>query len=150
MVEEVHCCRVAKHVWRDTLLFQRRAVQAGRAHVLGQKVLHCVAAERSASDIRKEGIGWWAILFEQPSPQHRHDLLAKRRATVLPSLALAPDVRPSAEDDILAAKPHQLRDSQPRLHGEEKERPIATADPGPLIGRGHEGVDLGATQEFNS
>ena len=59
---------MAKHVWRDVFLFQRRAAQAGDAHTFRQKVFDGIATELFSSDSRKEWIRWRSILFAQPSP----------------------------------------------------------------------------------
>jgi hypothetical protein len=51
-----------------------------------------------------------------------------------------------AQRDVLAAKPHELRDSHPRLHGHEQERPVASSDAGGGVRCGKQGVDLGGSE----
>jgi integrase len=62
------------------------------------------------------GVGSVALpdaLERKYSRAPEYGLFAERRAAFLASLALAADMRPNAEGHILAAKPHQFRDSQP-------------------------------------
>jgi len=54
---------------------------------------------------------------------------------------------PDAYDNVLAAKPHELRHAQPGLNGEEQERTIPATHPCLVIRRGDEGVDLNAGKE---
>jgi len=59
---------VAKYVWRDVFLFQRRAARAGDAHMFRKKVFDGIGTELFSSDSRKEWIRSRSILFAQPSP----------------------------------------------------------------------------------
>jgi hypothetical protein len=99
---------MSKHMRRDTFLLQRMAAVAGGAHVLGQEMLDGIAAELSPVDIREQGVCRLPFLFPQPSTQNRRRLLAKGSATLLPPLALAPDMCPATYDNVLAAKSYQL------------------------------------------
>jgi hypothetical protein len=82
-------------------------------HVLFQKVFNGIAAEVSAADGWKQRVCRSAVSFPKPSSHNDHGILSKWRATLLASLALASDMRAAAESNVLAAKSHELRDSQP-------------------------------------
>jgi hypothetical protein len=55
----------------------------------------------------------------------------------------------NAEDNILAAQPDEFRESQPRLHRNEEQRPVTPSRPRGLIGCCHEGIDLGSGEELD-
>jgi hypothetical protein len=54
-----------------------------------------------------------------------------------------------AEDNILAAQTDEFRESQPRLHRNEEQRPVPPARPRGLVGHCHEGIDLGPGEELD-
>jgi len=83
-------------------------VQAGSAHVLGQKVLDGIAAELSPAYGGKQDVLWPTLLFPQPGPQHYHGFLAQGRTALLTPLTLAPDMRADAENEVSATKAHQF------------------------------------------
>ena len=55
------------------------------------------------------------------------------------ALTLAMDMRTGSQDDVLAIQANQLGDPEARLNGEQKQRSVATPDPGGMVSRRQEG-----------
>jgi hypothetical protein len=58
-------------------------------------------------------------------------------------------VASGAENHVLAMKSRHLGQTQPCLYGEQDECVIAPAIPCLLIGRGQQGIDFGAREEWH-
>ena len=56
------------------------------------------------------------------------------------ALSLAVDMRTRSQDNVLASQPYQFGDSEARLHGEQKQGPVAAPYPSGKIGRPKKGV----------
>ena len=62
---------------------------------------------------------------------------------------LAVDVRAGSQHDVLAVQASQLGDPEARLNGEQKQCPVAAPDPGGMVDRRQEGVDLFPIEKFD-
>jgi hypothetical protein len=65
------------------------------------------------------------------------------------ALPLAVNMRTRSQDNVLASQAYQLGDPEARLHGEQKQGPVAAPYPGGKIGRPQKGVDLFPIQKFD-
>jgi len=62
---------------------------------------------------------------------------------------LAVNVRAGSQHDVLAVQASQLGDPEARLNGEQKQCPVAAPDPGGMVDRRQEGVNLFAIEKFD-
>ena len=64
-------------------------------------------------------------------------------------LSLAVDMRTRSQDNVLASQAYQLGDPEARLHGEQKQGPVAAPYPSGKVGSPQNGVDLFSVQKFD-
>jgi hypothetical protein len=93
--------------------------------MLVEQVLQRVVTQGGASHAREERIGGLTASLAQPVAQHSDHVLAQRRAAPLAALALAADMRAHAKNDVVAAKPGELRRAQPGLYRQHDNGPVA-------------------------
>ena len=115
--------------------------------VFGEQPGDRVGAQRSASTSREHRIGWAAVVFAEPAGERGDGVGGQRRRAFLASLAVAPDVWPGAQLDIAADESGQFGDPQTGLDGQREQGLITATEPGAVVGRGQQGVDLVAGQE---
>ena len=72
--------------------------------MLSHQVLNTVGAESPAVSVGKNYVVYCALAFLQPSLENNPRLPCERGAAFLAALALAADMRPSAQDNILATQ----------------------------------------------
>src|SRR3546814_232441 len=102
------------------------------------KVFQRVAAKVIAAHGREERSIRCAASLLQPSFQQRCRLAPQRRTSLLPTLAVAPDVRTGAEHHVLAPQADQLGGAQARLQRHQQDQVVAPPDPGRAVrGRDH-------------
>lgn len=133
---------MSKHMGSDRLLFQGRTVLLRALRVARDEFFDRVATERLTAKARKHAITLRGQIPSQPGLQDGGRVAAERGAALFPSLALAPHVRPTAQDDVRTPEADQFRDAQTRLDGDGQQGPVATADPRREIGGGEDGRDL--------
>src|SRR5690348_8885488 len=126
----------------DVLLLYGRAGSRGGGGVPRDEALDGVAGERAAGlggEQRPGGIG--AELGE-PGPHDLDGLGGEGGGPVLAALAVAADVRPGPEVDVLALQAGELGDPQAGLDVEQEQCPVAAAVPGLAAGGRDQRVDL--------
>jgi hypothetical protein len=65
------------------------------------------------------------------------------------TLAQTVDMRTSPQDNVLASQSYQLGDPEARLHGEQKQGPVAAPYPSGKVRSPQKGVDLFPIQKFD-
>ena len=130
----------------DVLVLDGRAGVRGGGGVPRDEALDGVAGEPGAGlggEQRPGGIG--AELGE-PGPHDLDGLGGEGGGPILAALAVAADVGPGAEVDVLALEAGELGDPQAGLDVEQEQGMVAAAVPG-LTARGRDqGVDLVAVR----
>ena len=126
----------------DVLLLDRRAGAAAVAACFATRLLDGVAGERAAGPGGEQRPGGIAAELGEPGPQHLDGLGGERGGPVLAALAVAADVRPGAEVDVLAVQAGELGDPQAGLDGEQEQGVVAAAEPGGAVRGGEQRVDL--------
>src|ERR1700682_639844 len=106
---------MAKNVRRNRLTLKRWPLASCDAGVLGQEQRDGVPAERLSAARREQQVGGLAVSFPHPFADDRDDLRRQRGAPGFPSLALAANMGPTGELNVLAAKPSEFGDPQPGL-----------------------------------
>ena len=93
--------------------------------MLVEQVLQRVVAQGCSSHGREERSRRFASSLAQPVTQDSDRVFAQRRAAPLAALPLATDMGARTKSDVLAAKPGELRRTQPGLHRQHEEGPVA-------------------------
>jgi hypothetical protein len=78
-----------------------------------------VPAEPPSGAGREERIAGVTTSFSHPDPQHGLNLGRQGDCPLLAPFSFAANVRASAENDIAAVEPHELRDAKAGLDGDE-------------------------------
>jgi hypothetical protein len=110
--------------------------------VLGDEPLDGVAGELAAGLGGEQRAGGVGAELGEPGPQDLDGLGGERGGPVLAALAVAADVRPGAQVDVLAGQAGELRYPQPGLDVEQEQGVIAAAVPGLAAGGGDQRAGL--------
>jgi hypothetical protein len=86
--------------------------------VTGDEFFDRIATERPTANARKHALTRRGQIVSQPGFHDGGRVAAEGGATLFPSLALAPDVCATAQDDVRAPETDQFRDAQTRLDGD--------------------------------
>jgi hypothetical protein len=89
----------------DVLGLQRRALSGCGGGVLGEAFLDGVAAESSAGAVREQGLLQFAVPFAEPGTQDGDGDRGERGDPFFSPLAVAGDVRPTAEVRVAEGQP---------------------------------------------
>jgi len=118
--QKPHGRGVPKHVRGDALARKGLALGLSGGRMHGDAMLDRVTAEWGSAARRehRRRRGW--ITLEQPIAQDPRRRCGQRRDSILAALAMASDVFAGAEVDVSTLEANQLRDPQPRLHGEQE------------------------------
>lgn len=125
---------------------QRRTLLLRECDVLSDHVLHSVSAESITPCIRKQELRWLSSQFFYPSAQHRHRPLCQRSAALLAPFSFTTDVSANTKEDIFLSQASYLGEAQASLDSGQKDRVIASAEPGPLVRRAQESFDLRSSE----
>ena len=90
----------------------------GALRVARDEFFDRIATERPTANARKHARTLRVQIPSQPGLQDSGRVAAERGAALFPPLALAPDVRATTQDDVLAPEADQLRDAQTGLDGD--------------------------------
>ena len=146
-VEQLHGRGVPQDMWGEVLVVQRRAAPGRGGGVFGEQPGDRVGAQWSASTGREHRIGWAAVVFAEPGGERGDGVGGKRGRAVFASLAVATNVWPGAQMDVVADESGQFGDPQAGLDGQREQGVITATEPGAVVGRGQQCVDLLAGQE---
>jgi hypothetical protein len=149
ILEEVHCRGVSKRVWAYVLPLEGLAFFGSDGDVFLHQAFNGIAAELSASDAGKKRLVRPAMAFPHPGFQDLYGFWTERRASMFSALAQTVDMRTRSQDNVLASQVYQLRDPEARLHGEQKQGPVAAPYPSGKVGSPQDGVDLFPIQKFD-
>ena len=119
---------------------------SGDHDVFRDQVLHSVSAESFTPRIREQELRWLSSLFFYPGTQHRSRRLRQRRAALLAPFSFTTDVSANTKEDILLSQTSYLGESQASLDSGQKDRVIASTNPGFLVRRAQEGFDFGPSE----
>jgi hypothetical protein len=89
------------------------------------------------------------VAFAKPSANHLRGFWTERRATQFAAFPEAADVGARAQPNVLAVQPHQLGNSQTRLHRHQDKGSIATPDPGRTIRNREQRIHLLPVEELD-
>ena len=134
MVEKVHGSGMSQRMWAYVLPLEGLAFFCGDGDVFLDQAFNGIAAELSASDAGKKRIVRTTMAFPHPDFQHFYRFWTERRAPMFSALPLAVNMRTRSQDNVLASQAYQLGDPEARLHGEQKQGPVAAPYPGGKIG----------------
>ena len=126
----------------DVLVPDRRAGLCCSGSVPGDEPLNGVTGEPAAGLGGEQRPGGTGIELGEPGPHDLDGPAGERGCPVFPALAVAADVGPGPEVDVLPVQAGELGDPQPGLDGEQEQGPVASAVPAPAVGCGDEGVGL--------
>src|SRR5437879_2136952 len=110
-------------------------------------VAACLATSLSTASRESRPPGWVGNSgpagreLGEPGPQDLGGLGGERGGPVLAALAVAADVRPGPEVDVLSPQARELGDPQPGLDVEQEQGRVAAAVPGPAAGCRGQRVD---------
>jgi len=119
-VEQLHGRGVPQDMWGEVLVVQRRAVPGRGGGVFGEQPGDRVGAQWSASTSREHRIGWAAVVFMQPGGECGYGVGGKRGRAVFASLAVATNVWPGTQMDVVADESGQFGDPQAGLDGQRE------------------------------
>jgi hypothetical protein len=136
-------------VWAYVLPLKGSAFFCGDGDVFLHQAFNGIAAELSASDAGKKRLVRPAMAFPHPGFQYLYGFWTKRRAPMFSALAQTVDMRTRSQDNVLASQVYQLGDPEARLHGEQKQGPVAAPYPSGKVGSRQKGVDLFPIQKFD-
>src|SRR6476659_7071991 len=88
-----------------------------------------------------------AVVFMQPGGECGYGVGGKRGRAVFASLAVATNVWPGTQMDVVADESGQFGDPQAGLDGQREQGVITATEPGAVVGRRQQCVDLLAGQE---
>jgi hypothetical protein len=125
-VEQPHGCRVAQDMERDRLLLQRGTRVASDRHIRPKPTFQGIAAERSPSSCRKDGVAVVTSALVKPAAEHRDDRRGERSDPLLASFSDTADMRTEAKMDVSLPKRDELRHAEPRLDGQCEQGLIAS------------------------
>ena len=120
---------MAQYMGRDPFFDQRRTVNASCRNVFVHQVLDGIRAEPPTREAGEKELGRNWPGFLHPSVQHPASRFRKGSAALLPTFSDASDVRAKPKRNILATKPSEFRQAQARLHGNQQQGIIPSADP---------------------
>src|SRR6516225_9064200 len=100
VLKQVHRRRVSQDVWADAFSSERGACFRSGKHVLPDDVFDGIAAQSVAANGREDGIVEFAGPLFEPRFQRSDGIAAKRCTALLAALALASDMRASAEHNV--------------------------------------------------
>jgi hypothetical protein len=130
----------------DPFVNQRRTVLSSECDVLSDHVLHSVSAESVTPGVREQELRWLSSQFFYPSTQHRHRWLCQRSAALLAPFSFTTDVSANTEEDILLSQTSYLGEPQASLDSGQKDRVIASTNPGFLVHRAQKGFDFRSSE----
>jgi hypothetical protein len=134
ILEKVHGSGMSQRVRTYVLPLKGWAFFCGDRDVFLDQAFNGIAAELSASDAGKKRIVRPTMALPHPGFQHFYRFWTERRAPMFSALSLAVNMRTRSQDNVLASQAYQLGDPEARLHGEQKQRPVAASYPGGKIG----------------
>src|SRR5258708_38031848 len=125
---------------------QRRTRLSGECDVLSDHVLHSVSAESVTPGIWEQELRWLSSQFFYPRTQPRHRRLCQRSAALLAPFSFTTDVSANTKEDILLSQTSYLGEPQASLDSGQKDRVIASANPGFLVHRRQESFDFRSSE----
>ena len=149
ILEEVHGGGMSQRVRTYILPPEGLAFFGGDGDVFLHKAFNGIAAELSASDAGKKRLVRLAMAFPHPGFQYLYGFWTERRASMFSALAQTVDMRTRSQDNVLASQAYQLGNPEARLHGEQKQGPVAAPYPSGKVGSRQKGVDLFPIQKFD-
>jgi len=111
--------------------------------------MHTVGAKTRAAGIGKENLAVAARWFAEPGSQHGDRGLGERYTPFFATLSDHANVSTWTEYYVLACQPGHFRQTKPCLHRDQEEGVIAPTEPGLLIGRGDQCLDLRTREEMH-
>src|SRR5690349_14163897 len=106
-------------------------------------------AQSPTASAGKEDFGLVLSLFVDPGLQSLYGRSSERGTALLSPLTFATDVFPALQLNVALAESDELRKAETSLNREQQQDPIPSAQPGRLIRRGQESLNLGPRQKIH-
>ena len=146
-VEQLHGRGVPQDMRGEVLVVQRRAAPGGGGGVFGERPATASVLNGRPRRVGNTGSVGPQSRSREPAGERGDGVGGKRRRAVFAPLAVAPNVWPGAQMDVVADESGQFGDPQAGLDGQREQGLITATEPGAVVGRGQQGVDLLAGQE---